>query len=454
MERLFGTDGIRGIAGREPVTAETAAKLGRAVVHTCKEEGKDPSVIIGRDTRGSGEALAEALSSGVVSAGGTAYRAGILPTPGVAFLTRELRAGAGVMVSASHNPYEYNGFKVFGHRGFKFSDEQEAAIEKLIQRPEGTPTIPSGETGRVETLEEAVERYVSFIAYTYSAAEDPRDMKIILDCANGATYRAAPMLFERLGAETETLFALPDGRNINKDCGSEHPETLRQRVMEAGADAGLAFDGDGDRVLAVDEEGRILRGDHILAICAKMLKEKGSLTNNRVVSTVMSNMGLRLALRGLGIDQITAPVGDRHVTAEMGTQGACLGGEESGHIIFFQHHTTGDGLLSALQLLSAVKILGKRLSELATLVTLFPQILINVPVASKREISDVPEVASRIKKAQQGLGENGRVLVRYSGTEPLCRIMVEAESAEEAENHAEDIADAVRKAFEKGTDRS
>jgi phosphoglucosamine mutase len=356
-----------------------------------------------------------------------------------------LGAGAGIVVSASHNPHAYNGFKVFSSGGFKLSDAEEAEIENRILSADGPPpsTIP-GKREPVNTLDDAVERYVSFLMKTGSARTGARGMKIVLDCANGATYRSAPLLFRRLGAQAEALFVHPDGKNINHDCGSEHPEALAERVLETGAEAGFAFDGDGDRIMAVDEKGGILRGDKILTICAKMLKEQGALKSKVVVSTVMSNIGLGKALKTLGIKQVAAPVGDRYVMEEMRAQKADLGGEESGHIIFFNHHTTGDGLLSALHLVSAMKTFEQPLSELSKLMTLFPQILINVPVERKPDISEVREVAGAIKQAEQGLGENGRVLVRYSGTEPVCRVMVEGEKEDEARAYAGMIADRVR----------
>ncbi|MCP4664802.1 MAG: phosphoglucosamine mutase [Deltaproteobacteria bacterium] len=448
MKKLFGTDGIRGLAGRHPVTVETGRKLGQAVVDFCVKQGRDPSVVMGRDTRGSGEPLVRALLSGVLSAGGKVFQAGVLPTPGVAYLIRELGAAAGIMVSASHNPHAYNGFKVFSQGGFKLSDEEEADMEKIILSAEDSP-LPamSGKRGSAHTLDDAVERYVSFLLKTWSAKEGAKGVKIVLDCANGATYCSAPLLFNRLGAQTDALFVQPNGKNINLDCGSEHPEALVRRVMETGADAGFAFDGDGDRIVAVDEKGGILRGDKILTICANMLKEQGALKNNVVVSTVMSNMGLGKALRSLGIKQTAAPVGDRCVLEAMRSQKADLGGEASGHIIFLNHHTTGDGLLSALQLLSAMKYFEQPLSQLSKLMDLFPQILINVPVETKPDISEVQELVRAIKKAEQGLGEHGRVLVRHSGTEPVCRVMVEGEDEEKARAYAGEIADTVRKAL-------
>jgi phosphoglucosamine mutase len=350
------------------------------------------------------------------------------------------------MISASHNPYEYNGFKIFSHEGYKLSDETESKIEDLIF----SDTMPfplEAEQASPEEQEmgQAGERYLSFLQHTLSKGESFENMKIVLDCANGATYRVAPVLFERLGAEVESLFVTPDGRNINQGCGSQHPETLSERVLETSAHLGLAFDGDGDRMVAVDEEGNVLTGDQVLLICAKALKDRGELKNNLVVSTVMSNMGFRVALRELGIGHGASGVGDRYVLEEMRSGGSILGGEESGHIIFLQHHTTGDGLLSALQLLSAMKTTGKSLSLLSALMTVFPQVLINVPVKSKPDISTLPEVVRVQQDVETRLKERGRVLLRYSGTEPLCRIMVEGERQEEIDRYARQIVEVVTK---------
>ncbi|UCF57868.1 MAG: phosphoglucosamine mutase, partial [Deltaproteobacteria bacterium] len=288
------------------------------------------------------------------------------------------------------------------------------------------------------------ERYLSFLQHTLPKESTFKDMKIVLDCANGATYRVAPVLFERMGAEVESLFVTPDGKNINQDCGSQHPETLFANVLEKGADLGLAFDGDGDRLIAVDEKGNVLTGDQVLIICAKTLKDRGQLKNNLVVSTVMSNMGFRVALKDLGIEHISTKVGDRYVLEEMRSRKAILGGEESGHIIFLQHHTTGDGLLSALQLVSAVQASDQSLSHVSSLMTLFPQVLVNVPVKIKPEISSVPELVEALQKVETSLGQRGRVLLRYSGTEPVCRVMVEGERQEEIDEYARQIAEVIK----------
>jgi phosphoglucosamine mutase len=446
MGRLFGTDGIRGIAHEEPITPEMGVRVGRAVSLFCKMEEIMTKIVIGRDTRISGKMLEEAIVSGVRSLGGEAILVGEVPTPGVAFLIGDVGANAGIMISASHNPYEYNGFKVFSHEGYKLSEEQEAEIEDLIlEEISSSPHQTDVDSGAVRDLDNASERYLAFLKDTIPEEYAFRDMKIVLDCANGATYRVAPILFESLGAKTECLCIHPDGKNINKGCGSQHPERLRNRVLETGADAGLAFDGDGDRLIAVDEKANVLTGDQILTICARMLKDQGELTNNLVVSTVMSNIGFRIALRDLGREQIDTQVGDRHVMEEMRARKAILGGEESGHIIFLQHHTTGDGLLSALQLLLAIRRSGTPLSLLSTLMTRFPQSLTSVVVKQMPEITSVPELVQVLKKVERGLGTKGRVLVRYSGTEPVCRIMVEGENKEEIDEYSRQIADVVKR---------
>jgi phosphoglucosamine mutase len=446
MGRLFGTDGIRGIAHEEPITQEMGVLVGRAVSLFSKREETRIKIVIGRDTRISGKMLEQAIVSGIRSLGGEAILVGEFPTPGVAFLIKDVGADAGIVITASHNPYEYNGFKVFSHEGYKLSDEREAEIEDLILgEVDASHTQMNVDSGEVKDLDDAGERYLAFLNNTIPEKIPFKDMKLVLDCANGATYRVAPNLFEILGAKTECLFIHPDGKNINKDCGSQHPERLSNRVLETGAVAGLAFDGDGDRLIAVDEKGKVLTGDQILTICARMLKDQGELTNNLVVSTVMSNMGFRIALGDLGIEQIATQVGDRYVMEEMRARKAILGGEESGHIIFLRHQTTGDGLLSALQLLWAIKRYGRSLSQLSTLMTRFPQSLTSVVVKQKPEISSVPELVQILEKVEKGLGTKGRVLVRYSGTEPVCRIMVEGEKKEEIDEYSRQIADVVKR---------
>ncbi|MEE9612771.1 MAG: phosphoglucosamine mutase [Desulfatiglandales bacterium] len=446
MGKLFGTDGIRGIVNQEPITPEVGFKIGRSVVHHSKRGKSQPKIVIGRDTRESGRTLEAAVVSGILSLGADAVLVGELPTPGVAFVSREIGADAGIMISASHNPSEYNGFKIFSGRGYKLSDEMEAGIEALILAEVGA-TSNEGHLDLREKkqMAEAGERYITFLRNTLPEEFTLKGMEIVLDCANGATYALAPTLFEQMGAKVESLFVTPDGKNINHHCGSQYPEMLRARVLETGAMLGLAFDGDGDRLVAVDEKGNALTGDQVLIICAKTLKDRGELTNNLVVSTVMSNMGLPIALKDLGINHISTKVGDRYVLEEMRAKGAILGGENSGHMIFLRHHTTGDGLLSALQLLVAIKTSDQTLSQLSALMTLFPQAMANVSVKKNPEIPSVPELVKVLQRVETSLGEKGRVLVRYSGTEPVCRVMVEGEKQEEIEEYARQIADVVRK---------
>ena len=445
MGRLFGTDGIRGVYNQEPITEEMGYRLGRVAVEYFKGKGGYPRIVLGRDTRLSGEVLENAIASGVLSKGAKPILLGEIPTPGVAFITRDIDAEGGVVVSASHNPYEYNGFKIFSGEGYKLTDREEMEIETLLLSETTHVSLKEQrERDNAERADDLRELYIRFLQHILPGEFLFKGMNIVLDCANGATYRVAPILFERMGAEVEALFVSPDGRNINEGCGSQHPESLSARVVEKGADLGLAFDGDGDRLIAVDEKGNVLTGDQILTICAKTLKDRGELKNNLVVSTVMSNMGFRVALKGLGIDHVTTDVGDRYVMEEMRARGGVLGGEDSGHIICRQYHTTGDGLLSALQLVSAVQSSDASLSELSRLMSVFPQILVNVPVKNKLELSSVPEVQAILKKVEKDLGQRGRVLLRYSGTEPLCRVMVEGEQQEEIDAHAQEIANVIR----------
>ncbi|MBW1998215.1 MAG: phosphoglucosamine mutase [Deltaproteobacteria bacterium] len=443
MGKLFGTDGIRGKANQDPITPEMAVKIGRAVVSYCKKRALPPCTVVGRDTRASGRMLEHGFFSGALSEGGSVYALGEIPTPAVAYFTGELSGSTGLVISASHNPHDYNGFKFFGRDGFKFAQADEGEIEALILEENKSPG--RGETGKVVRVEAVKERYSEFLARSLPEGVLFNRVRIVIDCANGAAYRAAPELFDRLGLSFEVLFAEPDGRNINLGCGSQHPETLRARVLDSGADAGFAFDGDGDRLVAVDEKGRVLTGDQLLGIFAKMLKQRKALRNNLVVCTVMSNMGLRYALEREGISQVITDVGDRSVAKAMLDRNANLGGEGSGHIIFHDYHTTGDGLLSAVQLLRSMVQFDMPLSELATWVTLFPQVIKNVPVNRKPELSSIPEIVKNIREVESRLGGKGRVLVRYSGTEPLCRVMVEGEEKEEVESYAEEIADTVRR---------
>ena len=445
MGKLFGTDGIRGVANRHPMTAEMALAVGRAATALFRNGDAPPRIVIGRDTRISGEMLEYALAAGICSMGGVARLADVLPTPGVAHLAAATGADAGIVISASHNPFEDNGIKVFRGDGFKLSDAREAELEGLILDADLAGKCAAvRNTGHVRPIEDAGGRYRAFLRSTLPQGFALDGMRIALDCGNGATYRVAPELFAELGAEVTTLFAEPDGRNINRDCGSQHPETLMRTVTETGAHIGLAFDGDGDRLIAVDETGRRVSGDRILAICARFLRDAGKLPGNRVVSTVMSNIGLGLALRDMGIDHRIADVGDRYVLEEMIASGAALGGEDSGHMIFLDHHTTGDGVLTGLRLVEALRVSGRPLSELAAVMEVFPQVLLNVPVREKPEIMEIAPVAEAIRTASAELGEAGRVLVRYSGTQNLCRVMAEGPTAEITREICERIAAAVR----------
>jgi phosphoglucosamine mutase len=446
LGKLFGTDGIRGIANEYPMTAEMALNIGRATAHLFKKKGHVAKVIVGKDTRISGYMFESALVSGICSMGVNAIMVGVMPTPGIAFLTSSMRADAGIVISASHNPLQDNGIKIFSSEGFKLPDEKELAIEDFIFASDKDKERPApGDLGKVYRLDDARGRYTVFLKHTFPKEYTLEGTRIVLDCANGATYRIAPDTFFELGAQVTTLFDHPDGVNINVNCGSQHPEKLAHEVVKRKADVGFAFDGDGDRLTAVDEKGAVLTGDQILAICARMMKKEGTLTNNLVVRTVMSNIGLGIALHEMGIDSVITNVGDRNVLEEMRARGASIGGEDSGHLIFLEHHTTGDGIITALQVLTAMKREGKPLSELATVMTVFPQVLINIDVKARPDLSTVPEIVKAIKGAEDALGNRGRVLVRYSGTQNMCRVMVEGPTKEETVKHCEKIAEVVRK---------
>ncbi|HHJ98400.1 MAG TPA: phosphoglucosamine mutase [Actinobacteria bacterium] len=445
MGKLFGTDGIRGEANKYPLDAMTAFSLGQAVTKVLSEEHHTTRVVIGKDTRLSGYMLESALEAGVTSMGGVPYLVGVLPTPGIAFITESMRADAGIVISASHNPYQDNGLKVFSGRGFKLSDAQEDAIEELMLGDDLPSMVPAPhDMGRAYRLDDATGRYIVFLKNTFPRELSMEGMKIVLDTANGAAYRVAPDAFTELGADVTVIHDEPNGLNINDRCGSQHTEDLRKAVVEAGAAVGLAFDGDADRLIAVDELGNEITGDQILMICAKALKDEGRLKNDLVVSTIMSNLGLRIACKRYGFKHHAAKVGDRYVLEDMQRLGAIIGGEESGHMIFLEHHTTGDGILTAMQLLAAMVKTGRPLSGLAKLMDVFPQKLINVDVKSKPPIETVPAIVEAIKTAEAELGEEGRVLVRYSGTQNMCRVMVEGPTDDVTERLAAQVADVVR----------
>ncbi|MED4971479.1 phosphoglucosamine mutase [Geobacillus kaustophilus NBRC 102445] len=444
MGKYFGTDGVRGVANRE-LTPELAFQIGRCGGYVLTKSAERPKVLIGRDTRISGHMLEGALVAGLLSIGAEVMRLGVISTPGVAYLTKALGAQAGIMISASHNPVQDNGIKFFGPDGFKLSDEQEAEIEVLIDSAEDMLPRPIGAgLGQVNDYFEGGQKYLQYLKQTIDE-EDFSGMKIALDCAHGATSSLATYLFADLDADVVTMGASPNGLNINEGVGSTHPEALAAFVKEKGADVGLAFDGDGDRLIAVDERGNIVDGDQIMYICAKYLKETGRLKQQTVVSTVMSNLGFYKALEAQGIKSVQTAVGDRYVVEEMKKNGYNLGGEQSGHIIFLDYNTTGDGMLTALQLVNIMKIKGKPLSELAGEMKKYPQLLVNVRVKDKEKAMENEQVKKVIAEVEAEMNGNGRVLVRPSGTEPLVRIMAEAQTEEACRAYVERIADVVRR---------
>ncbi|WP_175074847.1 phosphoglucosamine mutase [Terribacillus sp. AE2B 122] len=438
MGKYFGTDGVRGIANEE-LTPELAFKLGRYGGYVLTKTSEErPKVMIGRDTRISGEMLEGALVAGLLSIGAEVMRVGVVSTPGVAYLTKNMGAAAGVMISASHNPVQDNGIKFFGPDGFKLSDEQENEIEQLIDAETDELPRPSGaDLGQINDYFEGGQKYIQYLKQTID--NDFEGLHIAIDCAHGATSSIATHLFADLEADISSIGTSPDGLNINKNVGSTHPETLRDFLLEKEADVGLAFDGDGDRLIAIDEKGQIVDGDKIMYICAKFLNDHGRLRHNTVVSTVMSNIGFYRALDKHNIKSNKTAVGDRYVMEEMRRGDFNLGGEQSGHIIFLDYMTTGDGMLAALQLINVMKETGKKLSELASEVEIFPQILINVPVTDKQEALVNQQILDSIAEVEQELGDQGRVLVRPSGTESLVRVMVEAPTKEDCKKHADKV---------------
>ena len=442
MGDFFGTDGIRGRANRYPLTADMAVRIGRAIGILFGEPDGGPPIIIGRDTRRSGQMLEAAVAAGIASSGANAWLARIIPTPGVAYLTRNQRAAAGVVISASHNPFEDNGIKLFNQDGVKLSDREETQIEHLIleQASDESEEDALPRIGAIQAMKGARQHYRDFLQRCVPADFSLEGVKVVLDCANGAASAVAPSLFDALGADLTVLHNAPNGININHRCGSEHPQSLSRKVLETGADVGLAFDGDGDRLIAVDEAGRVLTGDQLLAIGARLLHKRGQLWNNVLVSTVMSNIGLKQALRSIGVLHVTCDVGDRHVMEKMTECESALGGEDSGHIIYKAYHSTGDGLLSALKLMEALQEDDRPLSELAQFMTVYPQALVNVPVKEKPDLAHLAGVGDAIRSAEQQLGKQGRVLVRYSGTQLMCRVMVEGPTREVTEDCAHNIA--------------
>ena len=441
MKKLFGTDGVRGVANVYPMTSEMAMQIGRAAAYIFKNGHKRHRIVIGKDTRLSGYMLENALVAGICSMGVDVILVGPLPTPGIANITSSMRADAGVVISASHNPFQDNGIKFFCREGYKLPDEMELRIEELIfsQKIEALRPIAT-EVGKAFRIDDAVGRYVVFLKSTFPKDLDLTGMKIVLDCANGAAYRVAPAVLEELGAEVIALGVKPNGSNINAGCGSLHLDVISEAVKEHQADLGIALDGDADRVLFVDEFGNAVDGDQIMAICALDMLRHKKLRKKTLVATVMSNMGLDIAVRNAGGSVIKTAVGDRYVVEEMRKSGYNLGGEQSGHMIFLDHNTTGDGMLSALQVLAIMQRNGKTLSELAKAMIPLPQVLTNVRVTEKKDVMTIPEIAALVRDIELQLKDNGRILIRYSGTEPLIRIMLEGPDKYQINAWAEEIA--------------
>jgi phosphoglucosamine mutase len=443
--RLFGTDGVRGVANTEPMNSETALRLGRAVAHVFRRSQRRHKILIGKDTRVSGYMLEQAMASGICSMGVDVLLVGPMPTPGIAFLTRSLRADAGVVISASHNPFQDNGIKFFAQDGFKLPDAVEAEIEDLVFADSIDHLRPTAsEIGKAFRIDDALGRYNVFVKNCFPRNRTLDGMRIVIDAANGAGYRVAPEVVEELGASVTRLACEPDGENINRGCGAMHPEGLQEKVRATGAQVGIALDGDADRCLLVDEAGGLVDGDQVLCIAAHELSARKALAHDTVVATVMSNLGLEVALREMGIALRRTPVGDRYVVEEMVRGGFNLGGEQSGHVLFLDHNTTGDGLITALAILAIMAETGRPLSELARAMSRFPQVLINVPIKERRDLSGERRVAGAIADVERSLGTRGRVLVRPSGTEPLIRVMVEGEREPDVKRHAEAIAAAIR----------
>ena len=446
MGRLFGTDGVRGVANTE-LSADLAFNLGKAGASVLAKENKRPVFVIGKDTRLSGDMLEAALSAGILSVGGDVIKAGVIPTPAIAYLVRYYNADAGVVISASHNPFEFNGIKFFNGKGFKLDDAIEDEIEALIKKgfDDETPHVGDALGSIRSEIHKAPEIYENFLLSTVDL--DLTGVKVVLDCANGASYQTSPAVYRALGADVTVIGDEPDGVNINDHIGSTHPEKLQEKVVEVGADVGLAFDGDADRLISVDEKGNIVDGDKAMCICAEHLKQKGELAENLVTCTVMSNLGFHKYLESKGIDIDVTTVGDRYVLESMLKTGGIIGGEQSGHIIFLNHATTGDGCLSSLQLMDALVSSGKKLSELADPIKIYPQVLVNAHVsnANKEAYKDDEEIKAAIADCEKKMEGNGRVLIRPSGTEPLVRVMLEGDDIEEITAMAESIASLIEK---------
>ena len=439
--KLFGTDGVRGMANVFPMTAEVALQLGRALAYVVKYPPGRTRIVVGKDTRLSGYLLEYAIVAGICSMGVDALLLGPLPTPGIAFITSSMRADAGVVISASHNPYQDNGIKFFSGNGFKLPDELESQIEYLMTTPEVEDCRPTAiEVGQAFRLDDARGRYISFLKSTFPKELELDGLKIVVDCAHGATYKVAPEVLGELGAELIPIGVRPNGKNINYKCGATHPQTMATLVKRHRADLGIAFDGDGDRVMMVDHHGRLVDGDRVMAICARDMLRREKLRRKTVVGTVMSNLGLEVALKGMGVRLLRAPVGDRYVVEAMLKGGYNLGGEQSGHVVFLDHTTTGDGILTALRVLAVMLRENQPLADLARVMETYPQVLLNVKVKERKDLERLPKARQAIHAAEKALGERGRLLVRYSGTEPLLRIMTEGDDQQKIEAVAQELA--------------
>lgn len=446
MKSLFGTDGIRGRANSYPMNVETTLALGRAFgLWLRQNNGERIRVVVGKDTRLSCYIFENALIAGLCSMGIDTLMVGPLPTPGVAFITRAYRADAGIVISASHNPYYDNGIKFFSAEGYKFPDDLERKIEDLVQAQDFNKHLPRDSLiGKNSKIDDADGRYIEFVKATLPRRFSFKNIRVVLDCANGAAFRVAPITLGELDAEVFPMANQPNGININEHCGTLHLEKLQKEVRERRADVGIAFDGDADRVIMVDEKANIVDGDMILAICASDMKERGELLGNKVVGTIMSNFGFIRSMQDLGIQFIQSQVGDRYVIQDMLNHNANLGGEQSGHLIFLDHNTTGDGLVSALQVLRIMKERGKSLSELSSIMKRYPQVLLNIKVSSKPEIKDIPDLSNAMEKIEKKLQDKGRILVRYSGTENVCRVMLEGPEYSVCQKHAEHLGNIIK----------
>jgi phosphoglucosamine mutase len=444
--KLFGTDGIRGVANQHPMTPELVLRMGKAIASLFRNTKRRHRILIGRDTRLSGPMIEDALVAGICSMGVDALTVGVLPTPAVAFLTMDMKADAAIMISASHNPFEDNGIKIFQGNGLKLPDAAEARIEALIESERLGDSAPTGAAiGRSSAIFGADGRYAVFLKNAFPKALSLEGLKIVVDCAHGAGYRIAPLVLEELGAEVIPVGNNPDGKNINLKCGAMHPEIVAAAVRKHRAHAGIALDGDADRVIFADEKGAVIDGDHLMAICALDLKARRQLRKNTVVATVMSNMGFEIAMKEANIKLIRTQVGDRYILECMRQKGYNLGGEQSGHLIFLDHTTTGDGILSALQVLAVMKKKGRPLSELAAVMSTLPQVLVNVTVERRRELDSIPVIGQAIADAEKKLAGKGRILVRFSGTQALCRVMIEGPSQKEITAMANELAEVIKK---------